>query len=854
MLSQPEKSLRSKVWAVIFITFIFTSSAVVWSYRSFTELMQSIDQLSQPNNKLTLINSILHDFISAENNIQSYIITGNTQSAHTYEQQVERVRSQILQLKLLTKADSSQLRRIDSLEVVFQKKLDYLNRFLTLKKKRQNTAFTKLALALIEANTEDTARVEKEIYQYTNTIKDLRPVLKKELVTKKDTSKGLWIALKRLFSKDIVRYDTILSLERDYFTYDDVSIDTSVIQSYSPDTVIQKVKKILAQTKDLELRMQQNLTQRELALLQQSQLFMNEIQSIINELEGNERTVTDERKNSASTIATGSTKIIILIGLGAMLVGGILLTFITRDITRVSYFRHQLEIAKLQAEELTQIKETFLANMSHEIRTPLSSILGFTKLLKNSKLSPEQQKYMQAVDSSSIYLTEVVNDILDYSKIESGKLQLANAPFSIELLSNDVQVMFLLTAQNKQLEFNIKISEKVPEWVIGDVFRIKQVINNLVSNALKFTNKGGITVHIDGKWFKENFYLQITVTDTGVGIDADKLDMIFDSFNQEDASTADHYGGTGLGLSICRQLTEAMHGSISVVSEKNKGTEFVFKLPLEKVSQSVIKHKEITRADKSFYQAHVVLVDDDHWNALLLETLLKRKVNEVKVFLNPQEALKYVNNQKGKIDLLFTDLKMPRMSGQAFAKCLRNMGFDKPIVAITAHLHTHQLDNLDSLGINGICTKPYQEEQINEVLLQFLGYLNGSKKIQNLKTDNIYSIDISDIKHFAGNNQEKVQELFSELVKNNREQVTAFTKLAQSKSWEKLGDLAHQMSPTYDYTKIHQISELLNSIELYVELSNFSRVEELSKQVIIELKNCLKAFERTTSRMQTHNT
>lgn len=827
------------------MTLIITTSALAWSYKSFKELTGSIDRLSEPNPKLTLINNILRDFISAENNVQRYIITGNVKAARTYEEQVDKTRLKIKGLKELLRADIGQLSRVDSLEVVFQKKLDYLNRFLTLKKKRQATTFTRMALDQIEASTKDTTGIEKGL--------GVEKASEKSLLHR-DSLRGLWQSLRVLFGQQGIPYDTANWSGEDYLSYladpNEIANDTQ----FDRDSILARVKAILAETGDIELQMQQSLTQREYALLNQGRIFMTEIQSIITELETNERRLTEARKEEASAIATNSTRIIGLIGLGGLLIAVLLLILISRDITRASYFRRQLENAKLKAEQFGKMKESFLANMSHEIRTPLNSILGFSKLLKSTKLSYDQQNYMNAVNSSSTYLMELVNDILDHSKIESGKLELSNEPFDTNALAKDIEGIFLLMAENKQLVFEVTIGEDVPKWLKGDPFRLKQVLNNLLSNALKFTHKGRIDLKIEGKWFKEVFYLEVLVSDTGIGIELDKLETIFESFKQEEVSTADHFGGTGLGLSICKELAEAMGGTITATSKKGVGTTFTFKLPLEKIEEGTPDKEKTADSSEQLYDARVVLVEDDHWNALLLETLLKKKTSNVQVFLSAKEAVDYITSHKNEIDLLFTDLKMPEMSGQELAKASREVGYKQGIIAVTAHLPRDKAAGLEYLGIQAVCTKPYDEQQIDELLSQFLDQFKTALKAdvaEELDTQKRHAIDLTDLNQFAGNDPEVLHELLSELVENNGNQIRVFKELSEKGDWSGLADLAHKMVPTYDHTRVHHISELLRSIELYHELSNDRRVEELSSETLLELHSCFESFVQVKAQYHT---
>lgn len=831
MLSQPEKSLRLKVWATICVTLAIVVAAVVWSNKSFNKLTESVDKLGQPNQKIILINNILREFVSAENDVQRYIISGDVKSARTYEKKVDQTREKIRELKAYVRKDSSQLARVVSLEAVVQKKLDQLNRFLTLKKERQATTFTQLALDKIEASAEDGDRPSSGQNDSTS-----------EERTSEDE---LWSSLREWYGKTGTPYDTANWSGEDLLAYlADPKYLTSDTQFFK-DTLLSRIREILSQTGDMELQMQQRLTQREYQVLLQGEIFMDEIQSIIAELEASEQEFTSNSRNEVAAIITNSTRVIRFIGLGGLSIAVFLLVLISRDIVQASSLRRKLEASRLKAEALGKMKESFLANMSHEIRTPLNSILGFAGLMKRTQLSRHQQNYMKAVSSSSDYLMKLVNDILDHSKIESGKLELVSKAFAPHELAEEAKAMFLLIAEKKELNFEVTIQDDVPDSLSGDIFRIKQITNNLLSNAFRFTHNGTVSLTIGGSWFKEVFYLELSVSDTGIGIEPDRLERIFESFRQEDASTSDYYGGTGLGLSICKQLSEAMGGSIQVVSRKGVGTTFTLKLPLEKPVSQIHNGPESSEKKQKHYKAKVVIVEDDPWNALLLETLLRKKVSEVIVFKNPLQAREYVKEHKDRIDLLFTDMKMPEMTGDELARACRETGYQAPIVLVTAHLSKNKEDRLRELEIQAVCHKPYDELRIDELLEHFLDPMStcvSSKLPDEIKNDNPLNID--GIKAFAGDDPELLEELLGELISNNEKQVELFGKLLAEKRWSEIADLAHKMSPSYDHTGMLHISELLKSIELYSELGNHKRIEELCIETKPILDICLQDFKK----------
>ncbi len=253
---------------------------------------------------------------------------------------------------------------------------------------------------------------------------------------------------------------------------------------------------------------------------------------------------------------------------------------ILADITRSDFYKRRLLVAKSNAEKLARVKEDFLANMSHEIRTPLTAILGFAEQLRFTTMDYRQEEYLQALDASSQHLLALVNDVLDFSKIEAGGLALECVPFYVLEAIEEVQYALQPQAEKKGLTLQLDADDEQPGYVIGDAFRLKQILYNLISNAIKFTHEGGIAISVQlAPHAKGEVKATLEIKDTGIGISPDKLDSVFQVFSQSDASTTRKYGGTGLGLSICRKLVEMQGGTIGVTSTVDEGSCFQVVLP-----------------------------------------------------------------------------------------------------------------------------------------------------------------------------------------------------------------------------------------------------------------------------------
>ena len=375
------------------------------------------------------------------------------------------------------------------------------------------------------------------------------------------------------------------------------------------------------------------------------------------------------------------------------------------------------ELIELKNEHLKksqEFKDEFLANMSHEIRTPLNAILGFTKLLQNYNYSQEQQQFLDAIAISSNNLKVIINDILDMSKIEAGKLEISNVDFNLKTLVDNLKATYKLRLEDKKdLKLNFNIEEQVPLILKGDAIRINQILINLFENAFKFTEKGSISLAIRIKeQTKDHLVLLFEVTDTGIGIKKEKLNAIFDSFSQAHDNNVKNFGGTGLGLTITKNLVQLMNGNIGVTSEYGKGTTFHFDLPLTigKEKTDIESNKVTDSNNLPNRKIKLLLAEDVKLNQLLAKKILTSNGYDLTIVSNGQEALKALNKEP--FDLLLLDLRMPVMDGYETAENIRKNErhpyYKIPIIALTAHAMDKERDKCLAIGIDDYVSKPFE--------------------------------------------------------------------------------------------------------------------------------------------------
>ncbi|PHS24143.1 MAG: hypothetical protein COA84_09880 [Robiginitomaculum sp.] len=385
------------------------------------------------------------------------------------------------------------------------------------------------------------------------------------------------------------------------------------------------------------------------------------------------------------------------------------------DVTARKQAALEILNAKKAAEAAAEERARFLSTMSHEIRTPLNAMIGMTDLLLDMPQSDEQKHLINSANTAGKHLLGLVNDILDFSKLDAGKLVVEQTPFDLHAETMAVQDMLANSAAEKGLNLTVKLDNDAKGQFIGDPSRIRQILVNLISNALKFTAKGEVSIHIHRA---KNKRMRFSVTDTGTGIDKKVLPTLFSDFSQADSSITRKFGGTGLGLAICKRLTEVMGGEIGVSSTLAEGSTFWFEIPLqvEKASKSKPKEKSKTKARKTdkAWKLHILVAEDNPANQLLIKTLLTRMGHTLVITNDGSEAIEAALTES--FDLVLMDVRMPKLDGVSATRLLREAGCHIPVIALTAHILADEKDRFSAAGMDDWLSKPFDARKLAETM------------------------------------------------------------------------------------------------------------------------------------------
>lgn len=802
-------NLRTKV----ILGFAMVITAVVLagliSYTSYKDLLASVTNPSSAEYKLKKLNQVLVDVSEAETNIRAYTITGEPANLQSYLDFADSIGENIDSLKLIPPIDETQNVRIDSLRELLDEKVTALNKFTAYKKNPSNINFSERAIEEISTNTDSVKAITRTRTKTTTTIGAVPKIASPETVQAEEPKKKR----RKRRAKNIdpilpVQLDPQIRTETQFVT------DTSYIQS---DTVLGSITRILTNISGDEKRYQQLVQQKELDIIEGNNQIIYQIRSLIGQLEKDALANSIANANQAKFITNRSTFTISLIIIVCMIAGILFIYMIFRDIKIGDYYNQQLIGAKNEAEDLAKAKEAFLANMSHEIRTPLNAILGFSEQLKSTQLDEGQRSYLKALTSSSEHLLDTVNDILDFSKIEAGQMNIEQVPLVLSDLIEEVchNLKIKAIAKNIGLEY---ASPSERQGLLGDPFRLRQILINLINNAIKFTDQGTVTVSSElAEVASGKMIATITVKDTGIGISEEKISEIFEDFNQADISPTRRYEGTGLGLAICKKLVELHGGTITATSTPGKGSIFSVVLPFHKGSIP----EEQPQLDPVFNQAAlrdkvILVVEDDDFNIQLIQLILNKWEMDFDVAKNGKEALAKIAGRR--YDLILTDIQMPELSGVEMAQHVRKLDdpikASTPIIAITANVMQDDLNHYLKLGIDDYLTKPFKEKELLSKLAKTFHFEQPLElKVEEEEMASNGICDISTLEKFTAGDQGALIEILETFIDSNQENTKRLNKLLLDQQWKALGELAHKMFSSYGHLGSTTVTKPLKQIE-----------------------------------------
>jgi hypothetical protein len=834
-------TLKRKIAISYFLIFLVSAVAIVFLYKGIQNII-SLDKVnSAPNAKLHQINKVLTLVYKAENEARSFFLSGNNSEFAKHVATLDDIELNIDSLGLLCVSNANQIKLLASLRELLAHKRNIIKRLSTLNVKEQKNLLYSRAL--------------DEVYTRAYDLKATPEVVKKDIIVRHDSvislpeKKNFLQKFKGLFSsgEPDIQSSTKVSFEHTE------QFDTIYRSIPSPDSIVKTLEHALGNLKHREEYLQDQSFKRESKLLQTDRQLLEQIREIVTTLEVEEVNTYSEVLSQSSSVLRKASFGAVALAVISILVMFFFLFLIFRDITISRQHQQALLLAKQNAEDLARAKEQFLANMSHEIRTPLSSIIGFTVLLLKEPLQAAQKQYVSIIEKASSHLLALVNDILDLSKIEASKLSLEKVQFNLGSLIREVGQSMSPKIQEKGLELVVEISAHADQNVIGDPFRIRQILLNILGNAIKFTEKGKIEIAVDLRLLQEKYRAEIKISDTGIGIPVEKQKEIFEEFSQADTGITRKYGGTGLGLSIARKLAEMHGGKISLESSPGVGSSFIVRVLFEKpelvpAGKSILLENDKNRSPQDFLEElkkyRVLVIEDDETTALLISMLFTNAEINGDIAKTGHDALQMM--EKEPYDLVFTDIQMPEMSGIELLKFIRSHQISRvrslPVIALTANILAK--NSLLNQGFDGFLSKPFKESEFYQAIYSAINKVSTDQLQQNvtpaeLHDNTLYSFD--EARQFSGNDDAALKLIVKAFVENSGKVLLEMKDFNDQQNFDGVSARAHRLLPSFRQFHLQEVVPELEKLERYMEIGlNKSEFKEITQRVIEESEKMLR--------------
>lgn len=581
----------------------------------------------------------------------------------------------------------------------------------------------------------------------------------------------------------------------------------TVIQPFNPsDTILTVLKNIQDSVADQRRQLDAQLAVKAGSLRYNNSVLTRRINQMLRDIEQEEIDASMNRVEQRQRLLRETSRLMGFIAIAASLIAILFLFFILRDLSRSQYYRKQLEKAKKYAEDLLHSREKLMLTISHDIRAPLSSIIGYIELMENLGAGERQRYYLENMTGSANHILALMNDLLDFHRLESNQMEIKPVPFNIPMLFGEIYNSFRPIAENKGLDFVLNLREEYTKvQYMGDPIRIRQVVNNLLSNAIKFTPTGKVELLVSvGDKKDTSAVLSFSIVDAGPGIPWDEQEKIFGEFTR--LTSTEGVEGFGLGLSITRKLIALMGGSLSLQSIPQKGSTFSVSLPLSVSDVRMTPHPVPEQAGKQYpvREIHCLLVDDDPLQLAMTEEMLSLNHIRVSCCTNPHDVLKRL--QELPVDVVITDIQMPGMDGFLLLQQIRQSSVPNaatlPVIALSANLSKED-DHYISAGFTAFLNKPFTGKQL----------LNLINTLLYRETGEVKELNFSALTAFASDDAEASAHILSTFCRETRKNLALLQEALAGQNRELAAQTSHRLLPLFSMLKEADLSENLRVLE-----------------------------------------
>lgn len=797
------------------------------SKEAFTAMLTAFEKVSAPNDKLRLVNDLSRG-IARIDQVQRARSVSNPDKYYGFNDS-KKLSLKIDTLQNLYPERSTQVRRLNTLKNLLE---DRDRLFVNYVKVREGLIDNKSFSAQIEGLNDivdQTARQADSLATSTEKKTSTTTVYQGVTTADKKDNRGFF---KRLFGRRKAK-DTDSLSKPFQVVAEEFKVKHDTLAKAIQDSLLTGLSQTMRELEKLQQQKSAAFVNRETVLIQSSKKIMGQIFSILKKVENEVVEQTNENNLAARRMVRGNIERIGIIMLAFVGLAIVLVYFILRDISRINKYRKELEAAKEEAEYHSMAKQRFLSNMSHEIRTPLQSIIGYAEIIRQQP--HPQKKDIEAIYSSSGHLMQIVNEVLDYNRIISGKFSFASQHFDMLELLNEAVAVMQLQADRKGLDFRTDFDKSVSNLVIGDPFRLKQILFNLLGNAIKFTGQGEVILAVTGKITRGEISYHFKVTDTGVGLTEDDIGRIFNEFEQAGDEDKTH-NGTGLGLPITKELIERQGGYMNVKSEPGKGSTFGFVLKFEKAEQALIDTNKSRHAMQADTSDKVWIIDDDRFILELCSRIFEQNKIDYRCFNSPHDLLKtaWDNNVK----YLLLDIRMPEMSGIELCRLMRaRVPTDLKIYALTAQALPGERESVLEHGFNGLLMKPFRETDL-------VNLVTGTETAETGKL----AVNIKAIEKMTFGDHHQTAKILALFAKDSLHDEKEIAAAIKARNAEKVLLVTHRIAGRTAQAGARDLAESFRLAEM-----ELSADKELSQQRIDKILSLTQKLHSLAKTMQEYN-
>ncbi|MBQ4819781.1 ATP-binding protein [Aquimarina sp. MMG016] len=804
---------RAVTFKIIAGYFLATLLALIsfWVIKQQVENYTQITKIETENDKkLSLVGEVITSLYEAESLTRNIIQTSDERKYKIYKSKIDSVLININEIGEISN-DTLQTKKIDSIKILIDSKNKNLKELIQIYRQRKQKGI--YAQAIDELKKADQSFGDKN---YQKRFGKLKPEFKKRVIN-------------------------ILNM-----TAED---NAKRLTNQTIDSVATTVKQVLEDLEEKDKRYKREISNKENKLLKNDQIISKQLRDLLAAIDFNERTEYYSRLEQSNDVLNRTANFILVIAGISLIIAIIFLYLITKDVSKSQKYRNDLEREKTYTESLLKTRESLINTVTHDLRSPLNTVIGYSDLLEKTGLSNRQKHYLGHLKKSSDYILHLVNDLLDLSKLEAGRMVIEELPFSPKKLIANTVSSIIPVNDKKKLDVRIITEDCLKQQYLSDPFRIKQILTNLVNNAYKFTDEGSITItsSIIENGLAEK-QLVISVKDTGIGITEEQQQYIFEEFSQGDDETEKRYGGFGLGLAITKKIIKLLNGKVTLESNIDEGSNFTIYIPIKLSNSLVVEDTESESIEMQHFSNHKVLIIDDDLSQLgLTSEVVSLAGLSYDICENAIDALNLLKNNI--YDLILTDIQMPKMDGFELLNSIKKQGkyTNLPIIALSGMANT-TAEDYKNAGFSGSLRKPYAPKELIDLIAKVLKITPIEyQKININEEDSNEEYSLNDLMLFAQGDSDSLYAILDTFYESTIKNLEDLKIRIENEEIDQIKKIAHRMLPMFKQIKAKGVTPLLTQLEHpdQYKLNNTS--------IISIAKDCVQKIESLMGKLKVEN-